>query len=100
MLIHSPHNRLATVAGNSPFPLATSTASDRVSVSSAEGDDVTLLSFGQRITSLTAGNIQPGTDNDVLMIGSQTNLLVYDVRENCDLFYKDVCVCQCVCVCV
>lgn len=52
--------------------------------------DVMLLSFGQHITALTAGILDPSLGNDVLLVGSQTNLLVYDVETNADLFYKDV----------
>merc|ERR1712074_525697 len=31
-----------------------------------------------------------GSKNDALVIGSQTNILAYDVMNNSDLFYKDV----------
>lgn len=31
-----------------------------------------------------------GKQHDVLLVGSQTNLLVYDVEDNSDVFYKDV----------
>lgn len=61
----------------------------RMSVSSMDLD-VTLLSFGQHITALTAGKLDPNLTNDVLLIGSQTNLLAYDVEMNSELFYKDV----------
>lgn len=50
-----------------------------------------LLSFGQHITSLTAGTLDPETNHDVLVIGSQTNIIAYDVEKNSELFYKDVC---------
>lgn len=60
----------------------------RLCVTSADSD-MTLLTFGQHITSLTAGKLDPN-ENDVLLIGSQTNLLAYDVDKNSELYYKDV----------
>ena len=62
----------------------------RVSVSSSELD-VTLLSFGQHITALTSGRVDPELDYDVLALGSQTHVMVYDVENNSELFYKEVC---------
>ena len=32
----------------------------------------------------------PSLDHDVLLVGSQTNLLAYDIEQNTDLFYKEV----------
>ena len=78
VFIHSPHRRLATTFSDS-----------RLSVSSTESD-VSLLSIGQHITSVAAGGLNPALDRDVLLVGSQTNLLAYDVEQNSDLFYKEV----------
>ena len=52
--------------------------------------DITLLTIGQHLTSLVAGNLHPSYDYDLLLVGSQTNLLAYDVEKNTELFYKDV----------
>lgn len=52
--------------------------------------DITLLSMGQHLTSLVAGRLHPQLDYDLLMVGSQTNLLAYDIEKNKELFYKDV----------
>ena len=70
VLIHNPHNRLNP---------------DRAS----EGD-ISLLSINQQVSSLCAGKINPQLPNDVLAVGTQTNLMVYDVEKNRDLFYKEV----------
>jgi len=78
VFIHSPHRRLATTLGDS-----------RLSVSATESD-VSLLSISQHITSVAAGGLNPALDRDVLLVGSQTNLLAYDVEQNSDLFYKEV----------
>ncbi len=59
-------------------------------VSSSFESDISLLSFGQHITALCAGKMDDDGDQDVLMVGSQTHLLAYDVNKNADLFYKEV----------
>lgn len=61
-----------------------------IDISTPESD-VSLLSFGQHITAIGAGKLGPNTNNDTLFIGSQTNLLAYNVENNSELFYKDVC---------
>ena len=60
-----------------------------IDISTPESD-VSLLSFGQHITAIAAGKLGPDS-NDTLFIGSQTNLLAYNVEKNSELFYKDVC---------
>ena len=61
-----------------------------VGVSASSESDITLLSFGQHITALAAGKLDYESSNDSLLIGSQTNLLAYDVQKNAELYYKDV----------
>ena len=51
---------------------------------------MSLLSIGQHITSLAAGTLNPKLGRDILLVGSQTNLLAYDIEHNSDLFYKEV----------
>jgi len=63
----------------------------RFNVAVSSDSDLSLLSFGQHITALAAGKLNPNVGSDVLLIGSQTNLLVYDVEKNSELFYKEVC---------
>lgn len=79
-----PHRRIS--------PLARASGARRESKMNVTSSDldVTLLSFGQHITALTAGKLDPNLGNDVLLVGSQTNLLAYDVEKNSDLFYKEV----------
>lgn len=59
-------------------------------LSSSTDSDMTLLSIGQHVTALGAGPLEPGSGKDILVVGSQTHLLAYDVENNCDLFYKEV----------
>lgn len=67
VLIHCPHNR----AENSQ-------------------NEVMFLNINRKITSVVAGLLNPNLGHDVLMVGTQTSLMVYDVEENADLFFKEV----------
>ena len=53
-------------------------------------NDLSLLNINQAVSSITAGQLNINSQNDVLVVGTQTNLLAYDVENNSDLFYKDV----------
>ena len=53
-------------------------------------NDLSLLNINQAISALCAGPLNAGSENDVLVVGTQTNLLAYDIVNNSDLFYKDV----------
>ena len=82
VFLHTPHHRLAP-------PLGGRGRTGRVSLSQTDSD-VTLLTIGQHLTSLAAGKLHPHLDYDLLMVGSQTNLLAYDIEKNTELFYKEV----------
>lgn len=71
VLIHNPHNK--TQQGR---------------ILNSEGD-IALLSINQQVASVCAGQLDPLVNNDVLAVGTMTNLMVYDVDKNTDLFYKD-----------
>ena len=68
MFIHSPHDKEATTV-----------------------DGIRFLSINRAVTGLASGCIDPaGTPSAMLFVGTQTNLLTYDVENNSDCFYKDV----------
>lgn len=67
VLIHCPHNRQEQAR-----------------------DDIMFLNINRKITSVVAGRLNPSLAYDVLMVGTQTSLMVYDVEENADLFFKEV----------
>ncbi|XP_078490240.1 BBSome complex member BBS2-like [Ciona intestinalis] len=46
--------------------------------------------MNQSVSAICAGQLDPDSKRDVLCIGTQTNLLAYDVHDNKDLFYKEV----------
>jgi len=67
VLIHCPHNR-----DENPQ------------------NEVMFLNINRKITSVVCGALNPSLGRDVLMVGTQTSLMVYDVEENADLFFKEV----------
>lgn len=48
------------------------------------------LNINRKITAMAAGVLDPKSDKEALLVGAQTTLLAYDIRNNADLFYKDV----------
>jgi len=52
--------------------------------------DVSLLNINQVIGCLAAGRLTTDGQSDTLVVGTQTNLLGYDVANNHDIFYKEV----------
>ena len=52
------------------------------------------LNFNRKITALASGNLSPKSDAgppvDALFVGTQSNLLSYDVERNADFFYTEV----------
>ena len=88
--------RRRAVDGRHPA-LACATASGKIfvhnpHVRSAEfKDDLQFLNINRRITALAAGRLDPdATREDVLCVGTQASLLVYDVNGNRDLFFREV----------
>ena len=63
--------------------------SGRASEASVDSD-VSLLSINQKVSAVAAGSLDSLGVSDILMVGTQTNLLAYDVQNNTDVFYKDV----------
>ncbi|TRY66623.1 hypothetical protein DNTS_034060 [Danionella cerebrum] len=77
VFIHNPHTRTQRPAAH------------RLS-QSTQDSDISLLNINQAVSCLTAGILGPNTTGDTLLVGSQTNLLAYDVHDNTDIFYKEV----------
>ncbi|OWF54157.1 Bardet-Biedl syndrome 2 protein homolog isoform X2 [Mizuhopecten yessoensis] len=73
VLIHNPHNR--------------GMKGGRMDITS--DGDLNLLSVNQQVSAVSAGQLNPEKENDILTVGTQTNILAYDVENNSDLFYKD-----------
>ncbi len=73
--MHNPHTRINR-----------SGRATEISVDS----DITLLGINQKVSAICAGSLDGMGVNDILMVGTQTNILAYDVQNNTDIFYKDV----------
>ena len=50
--------------------------------------DLVMLNINQRVTAVATGKLDPDVDRDYLLVGTPTNLLVYDVEKNADIFHK------------
>ncbi|MBN3311028.1 BBSome complex member BBS2 [Amia ocellicauda] len=77
VFIHNPHSRGQRLS------------SSRLS-HSTQDSDISLLNINQAVSCLTAGTLAPDSACDSLLVGSQTNLLAYDVHNNTDIFYREV----------
>ncbi|XP_014812868.1 PREDICTED: Bardet-Biedl syndrome 2 protein isoform X2 [Calidris pugnax] len=77
VFIHNPHAR------------GQKTSTNRM-VQSTQDSDISLLNINQGITCLASGVLNPQLGYDCLLVGTQTNLLAYDVYNNSDLFYREV----------
>uniref|UniRef100_A0A2K6FZP9 Bardet-Biedl syndrome 2 n=1 Tax=Propithecus coquereli TaxID=379532 RepID=A0A2K6FZP9_PROCO len=77
VFIHNPHTRSQHFS------------TSRVCQSPLESD-VSLLNINQAVSCLAAGVLNPELGYDALLVGTQTNLLAYDVHNNSDLFYREV----------
>lgn len=76
VFIHNPHARGQRINTNRM-------------VQSNQDSDISLLNINQGITCLTSGMLNPQLGYDCLLVGTQTNLLAYDVYNNSDLFYRE-----------
>ncbi|XP_069757157.1 BBSome complex member BBS2 [Narcine bancroftii] len=77
VFIHNPHIRSQPVVANH-------------SLQGGLDSDTYLLNINQKVSCLTAGILNPTLGYDTLLVGTQTNLLAYDVHNNSDVFYKEV----------
>ncbi|XP_063830957.1 Bardet-Biedl syndrome 2 protein homolog [Ostrinia nubilalis] len=73
IIIHHPHGGVV---------------SGRAQRSQAHGE-VSELNLSQAVIALAAGPLRPDTGRDMLLIGSPSQILAYDVHDNTDLFFRD-----------
>jgi len=79
VFIHNPDSRRSSG----------SASRGRVEQLSTQGD-ISLLNINEVIGCLAAGRLTTEAKTDTLVVGTQTNLLGYDVANNHDIFYKEV----------
>jgi len=73
VILHSPHDQTVAAEGAS--------------------NPIKFLNLNRKITSLAAGKLGDSNDldqPDLLFVGTQSNLLAYDVERNADRFFVDV----------
>ncbi|CAG9127360.1 unnamed protein product [Plutella xylostella] len=73
IIIHHPHSGVI---------------SGRAQRSEAHGE-VSELNLSQAVIALAAGPLKPDCNRDMLLIGSPSQILAYDVHDNADLFFKE-----------
>eukprot|EP01112_Ceratiomyxa_fruticulosa_P008405 TRINITY_DN2178_c0_g3_i1.p1 TRINITY_DN2178_c0_g3~~TRINITY_DN2178_c0_g3_i1.p1 ORF type:complete len:691 (+),score=149.61 TRINITY_DN2178_c0_g3_i1:135-2207(+) len=52
--------------------------------------EVKFLNINRAVSALSAGKLDPSKEQHVLLVGTHTNLLAYDVENNSDVFFKEV----------
>ena len=52
--------------------------------------NISLLNVNQVITSLACGRLDEQLPKDLLVVGTNTNIIAYDIERNVDLFFKEV----------
>ena len=52
--------------------------------------DLSLLNINQVISAVKAGQLDRSSNQDILVVGTQTNILAFDVTNNKDIFFKEV----------
>lgn len=60
-------------------------------VPSDANKELALLNINQSVMSICAGQLSLTEERDTLVVGTPTTLLAYDVENNTDVFYKEVC---------
>ncbi|XP_070565580.1 BBSome complex member BBS2-like [Ptychodera flava] len=76
VFVHNPHSR--------------GSQGGRAIESASVDADISLLNINQAVSAIAAGPLKHNTSIDTLVVGTQTNLLAYDVQNNTDLFYKEI----------
>lgn len=65
-------------------------STNRLGGDSVASNECSLLNINQTVNSLSAGPLKPESGTEYLVIGTPTSILVYDVENNTDLFYREI----------
>lgn len=89
ILIHTPFNASneESVQGTKGLGIAANFAHNQ---NKAMSDQIRFLNTNKEINSLEVGALDPNRPNELLFIGSETNLLAYDLEYNSDVFDHEV----------
>ena len=78
VFIHNPHQKYSFQG------------TGRSDVQPLIDSNLSLLNINAVVTSIATGCLDSANKNELLLVGTKTNILAYDVNNNSDLFYKDV----------
>ncbi|EOD11120.1 hypothetical protein EMIHUDRAFT_104883 [Emiliania huxleyi CCMP1516] len=53
------------------------------------GEELRYLNINRKVSSLASGRLDPSLGRDILLVGTPTALLAYDIAENRDVFFRD-----------
>ena len=93
VLIHAPYgnsNEAASAAAGQLGAQSLGIAANLAQERQEDNSQVRFLNTNKDIVALESGQLDPARPNDFLFIGSQTNLLVYDVDQNADIFDYEI----------
>lgn len=76
MIIHSPHRRYNLFTSEKAW--------------SEIKKDVGMLSISYTITAIATGKLSSNSDKEYLAIGTDTNILVYQVDDNLEIFFREI----------
>ena len=82
VFIHTPHAQMGASSGR------ILTGGGGIVGGPGGNSDLVMLNINQRVTAVATGKLDPDVDRDYLLVGTPTNLLVYDVEKNADIFHK------------
>jgi len=69
-----------------PDQLTIKSSDDRLSAE----ENTNVLNVSHSIRAVTVGRLNPSLARDVIVVGTPTHVLAYDVEANAELFYKEV----------
>ncbi|XP_043267546.1 Bardet-Biedl syndrome 2 protein homolog [Venturia canescens] len=82
VLVHSPHRQPTSNMGSE-------TGQEQLEGRLAWSGELAELQIGRQVTALCTGRLIED-ERDILLIGTLTHVLAYQVEENADLFYKEM----------
>ena len=85
VFIHTPN---AQMGGNTGRIFTGGGSGGIIGGAPGTNSDLVMLNINQRVTAVATGRLDPEVDRDYLLVGTPTNLLVYDVEKNADIFHK------------
>jgi Bardet-Biedl syndrome 2 protein len=84
VFIHNPHQKYSFQGGRTDASSSSSSSTPLIDT------NLSLLNINAGVTSISTGCLDLTNKNELLLVGTKTSLLAYDVNNNSDLFYKEL----------